>query len=437
MAGKIKAMIDDIIRIRSKGNPVIASTMRIKLKLKGIDSERYTEISDDDPIILARLDEIYKDLTDYTKVSRDLLTAYSTKESIDDVILDIKSQFSGLDAKMVIYFASSYFDSNEISKKMQDAFNSATIFGCTSCGEIVSGKMLNNSVVAMAFSSNIVEDVKVEVLENLKESINIKPMIKSFEDYFKTPIDEMDITKYVGIILIDGLSGAEEKIMDKIGYRVNLTVIGGSAGDDLNFKQTLVYANGRSYTNSAILALMKLKRGFDVIKTESFDILDNKFIVTKANEAQREVIEFNGVPAVKAYSEATYSKMSDAHNYFMHHPVGVIIDGKPYVRSPQKMNGSSIVFYCTIPEGMEVSLLESANIIKDTDNAIKAKLKELGSISGMINFHCILRTLELENNGSCEEYGEIFSSIPTIGFCTYGEEYLGHINQTSTILVFK
>ena len=34
MVGKIKTMIDDIIALRSKGNPAIASTMRIKLKLK-------------------------------------------------------------------------------------------------------------------------------------------------------------------------------------------------------------------------------------------------------------------------------------------------------------------------------------------------------------------------------------------------------------------
>jgi hypothetical protein len=367
----------------------------------------------------------------------DIKTAYSIKDSVADAVSDIKGQFNEPDIRMVVYFASSRFDHDEISKEMQAAFNGATVFGCTTAGEIVSGKMLFDSVVAMAFGPGIVEDVKVGVLENIKEHIDVKPMLKSFEDYFKTPLDDMDLSKYVGILLVDGLSGAEERIMDKIGYRVNLTIIGGSAGDDLKFKETHVYANGRSYTNSAILALIRLKRGFDIIKTESFDILDDKFIVTKADEARREVAEFNGMPAAVAYSEAIYTDVFDAPNHFMHHPVGVIIDGKPYVRSPQKLNGNSMVFYCNIPEGMEVALLESTDIVKDTDNAIKEKLKETGPISGMINFHCILRTLELDRNGSLERYGELFSEVPAIGFSTYGEEYLVHINQTSTILVFK
>lgn len=65
------------------------------------------------------------------------------------------------------------------------------------------------------------------------------------------------------------------------------------------------------------------------------------------------------------------------------------------------------------------------------------ELQEPGSISGLINFHCILQMLELDTNGADEAYGEVFSTISTIGFSTCGEEYLAYINQTSTILVFK
>jgi hypothetical protein len=94
-------------------------------------------------------------------------------------------------------------------------------------------------------------------------------------------------------------------------------------------------------------------------------------------------------------------------------------------------------FYCGISEGMELSLLESTNIIDDTRTSINSAKDELGSISAIINFNCILRTLELYEKNLDGQYGELFSNIPTIGFSTYGEQYIGHLNQTATMLVFK
>jgi hypothetical protein len=63
--------------------------------------------------------------------------------------------------------------------------------------------------------------------------------------------------------------------------------------------------------------------------------------------------------------------------------------------------------------------------------------KAAGAIAGMIDFQCILRTLQLRDEQRCDRYGEIFEGIPAIGFSTYGEAYLGHMNQTSTMLVFR
>ena len=110
---------------------------------------------------------------------------------------------------------------------------------------------------------------------------------------------------------------------------------------------------------------------------------------------------------------------------------------EPYVRSPQQAKGDHIVFYCSVLEGMDLSLLESTDIVAGTREALAAKVAKMGEVSAIINFHCILRTLELEKKNQTEAYGRIFSDIPTIGFSTYGEEYIGHINQTSTILLLK
>lgn len=362
---------------------------------------------------------------------------YSEKSSVDEAVQEIRQQLKDFDTKLLIYFASSNYDPDSISKTMQESFSSTTVFGCTTSGEIISGKMLKNSIVAMAFDAKAIADVKVEIVENVHSDGDIKGAFASFEKYFKVPMAELDFTQYVGIILVDGLSGSEEKLMDKIGDKTNITFIGGSAGDDLKFTKTYVYADGRAYTDAAILAVLKPAAGFDIIKTQSFKVLSKKLVATKVNTEAREIIEFDNKPAVQAYSEALGVSTADAANYFMSNPVGLVYGDEIYVRSPQRIEGSNIIFYCNILEGMEVSLLESTDIVNDTKLAVENKLKELGRISGMINFHCILRTLELEQKDQTGAYGKVFTDIPTTGFSTYGEEYIGHINQTSTILVFK
>lgn len=363
--------------------------------------------------------------------------ASSTKDAVEEMAQEIKTQLEGMNAKMVVFFASTKYPPEAVSAKMSEAFAGAAVFGCSTAGEITSGKVLKNSVVAMAFDAEAVQDVKVEVVEHLKEKINVNKAFFSIEKHFGVAIDEMDPAKYVGVVLVDGLSGAEEKLIDKVGDLTHINFIGGSAGDDLKFQATHVFANGRSYTDAAVLALLKPGVPFTFIKTQSFRDLGKKLVVTKADEEKREVMEFNGKAAAEAYAEALEVPVAEAPNRFMHNPVGLVIDGEPYVRSPQQFKGEKMAFYCGVTEGMELSLLESTDIIQDTTNALSKAKAELGGVSGLINFNCILRTLELESKQLTGEYGKLFAELPTIGFSTYGEQYIGHINQTATMLVFK
>jgi hypothetical protein len=86
---------------------------------------------------------------------------------------------------------------------------------------------------------------------------------------------------------------------------------------------------------------------------------------------------------------------------------------------------------------MELHVLNATDIVEDTRAALASKKRDLGRIRGLLNFNCILRTLQLRAENRCDEYGSLFSEIPSVGFSTYGEEYLGHINQTSTMLLFR
>ncbi|OGJ98742.1 MAG: hypothetical protein A2350_00550 [Candidatus Raymondbacteria bacterium RifOxyB12_full_50_8] len=247
----------------------------------------------------------------------------------------------------------------------------------------------------------------------------------------------MDVSQYVGIILIDGMSGAEERVMDRIGNLTDISFIGGSAGDDLQFKKTFVSSGGKAYSGAAVLALLKPVNGFDFLKTQSFSSTGKKLKATDVDETARTVHAFDGKPAMQAYAQVLGVSLADAGQKFMTNPVGLKVGEEFYVRSPQQPQGQSLRFYCNIKKGMELDVLVSRDIVQDTRIALDAKKKELGLIRGIIDFHCILRTLELRQKNQCDAYGKLFEGIPAIGFSTYGEEFIGHINQTSTMLIFK
>ena len=62
MAGKIKQMIDMIIAQRAKDNPMLVGVVKTKLMLKGIDPNKFTLQSDDDPAIIAKLEAVAREL---------------------------------------------------------------------------------------------------------------------------------------------------------------------------------------------------------------------------------------------------------------------------------------------------------------------------------------------------------------------------------------
>jgi hypothetical protein len=439
----VREIIDEIIEERSNGNPAIREMTKAKLILKGLNPNKFNRYSYDDPKIIEKLRNIEKELI--CKKSEDnksnIKSIFSKKTSEEEVVLDIKNKLKNSDVELIVFFASSSFDQEKLSYLMKETFKESTVVGCSTAGEIVSGQLLNNSVVAMAINSNVVSDMKVEVIENIKENLSLESAFDSFERYFNESLYTMDITKFVGIVLMDGISKKQEQIMDLIGNRTNIFFVGGTAGDDCKYLKTHVCADGKAYIEGTVLLMLKINDDaeFNIIKTQSVKPLGNTLIANKVNEETREVIEFNNMPASVAYADAVGAdSIEDVQKYFKTNPVGLIIEEDDiYVRSPQMINDTRIEFCCRILNGMEVRLLRTTDIINDTKKAIDNEINENGRIEGIINFDCIYRTIKLKKSGLENQYGEIFKDIPTIGFATYGEEFIGHANQTSTMLLFR
>lgn len=365
-----------------------------------------------------------------------LKTAQSQATTVAAAVADIQAQLGADDYSLVVFFHSPALPADRVAEQIHAAFPSATTLGCTTAGEITSKAMLKGALVAMAFPRSLVTKVGVAVAENLdREASAIRGAVASLSqtmgDLLAIPGDT-----HVGLVLTDGLSGAEESVMARLGELTEVRFVGGSAGDDLAFKETFVSLNGRAYRQATVLAVLEVPRGYQVIKTQSFCRKLAQLTPTKVDEATRTVLEFDGKPAGEAYREAVGAASLDAATArFMENPVALMDGDEPYVRSPQQIVGGAMRFYCAVNEGIPLSLLEGTDIVADTAAAVRAA-QEAHPLAGVLDFHCILRTLGLQAQGRTQDYADIFQDVPMIGFSTYGEADFGHINQTSTMIAF-
>lgn len=101
-------------------------------------------------------------------------TAYTKETDTGKAVSDIKSQIGDFPSKLVLFFASSIYDPVSLSAGMQSAFGGAATLGCSTAGEIITGKMLKNSLVAMAMDSGIIGDFKVLIMSKIKEGNPVK-----------------------------------------------------------------------------------------------------------------------------------------------------------------------------------------------------------------------------------------------------------------------
>ena len=361
--------------------------------------------------------------------------AHSELTNSTEAVKSLKEQLADIDAVMILYFVSPSYPVETICREMADAFAGVHTVGCTTAGEMISNYMGLNSIVAMAWGKSTLKYLQIEVLEDIKNDMEaVNKAFQSFEKSLGKTMKSLEPEKYVGMVIIDGLSGCEERLNDQLGNLTNVPFIGGSAGDNFLFQGTWLLVNGKAYTNAALLLLMEPTNGFITLKTQSFTITDKKLIPTKVVESRRLVIEFNGKPASEAYAEALGITVDELSETLGEYPVGLIFDENNYfVRSPKQIEGTSVSFYCLAKEGLELRLLKPKDIVATT----AADLQKCGKLRAVVDFNCAQRFTELMRNNQLKEYSKIFSEVPAIGFATYGESYIGHINQTSTMLLIK
>lgn len=369
-------------------------------------------------------------------MTRDVVCAHSRRIDTATALAELKPQLAGSEPAVLLFFCSSNHDGIMLQSQLKALAPKALVLGCTTSGEFTNRGMSQGGVVVLALSSAKVRRCAVALAEYDKGSsveAAVGDATSRMSQSLGVDMRKLNPENWVGVVLNEGMNGNEEDVAATLGHVAPfLSFVGGSAGDNLTIKQCTVYCEGRSSTNGSALLLMELAVPYVIVKTCSFEPTEKRLRITRVQH--RIVYEIDGQPALRRYAELCGVNPEAVDNVvFANNPVGLMIDGEPWVRSPVAlMPDGGIMFGCRLLEGSELHLLRPTNeLVKDTKAALAAGVQKLGKQPSVgLLFNCAHRCHEIEAKCIDAQFTEAISGFPAIGFNSYGESYLAQLNQT-------
>jgi len=371
------------------------------------------------------------------------ITRYA-QSSAQDPAQAAQELYDGLsmtDMVLMIFFCSASYDRNLLAEAIERQFGYVLTVGCTTAGEIGPSGLLQHSLVGVSFSSRCFQ-ASAGLLRNLRHfsmpqaTLLTQDLLQKLES--QAPFANSG--NCFALLLSDALSAKEEPVALALQNELGkIPMIGGSAGDDLQFVETQVYFAGQFHSNSAVLLLVTTSLPFTIFKTQHFLPTEVRMVVTAADVAERRVMEINGLPAAQEYARLLGVGVGElTPALFATSPVVVMIDNVCYVRSIQRVNSDdSLSFYCAIEEGLVLRVVRGLNLFENLRLAFADINARIGRPQLTLACDCILRKLEVAQTGANEQVNELLQANHVVGFNTYGEQFQGvHVNQTLVGIAF-
>ena len=333
---------------------------------------------------------------------------------------------SGISAQLVLVFGStSALKASPALDETRASYPGAHVFGCSTAGEILGTKVLDDSVVSTAIEFAFTE------IQCASVSVN------GYGGSFQVGVELAGSIPQEGLrhllVLSDGLRVNGSRLVDGLesALPADVTVTGGLSGDGERFEETLVVSNGppESSTIGAVgFYGERLKVGFGSLG--GWDPFGPERRITRSTA--NVLYELDGRSALDLYKE-----------YLGEHADGLPATGLLFPLSLRTKEaesgvvrtiisidelGNSLTFAGNVPEGAYARLMK-ANFDRLVDGSIGAatisraaigeRLPELAILISCVGRKLVLRQrIEEEVEGVRDVLGH---STPLIGFYSYGE----------------
>jgi hypothetical protein len=347
-------------------------------------------------------------------------------------VAELRDQIDQPGLSGVVFFATPQTDFPALAAAMQDAFGCPTI-GCTTAGEFSSEFGHERGCILAASLASPLLRLHTHLLRGT-DSVDPAKIRQAAEGL--TAARMMPESGAFALVMSDGLSMSEERLVGGLSASMGaVPLVGGSAGDDLAFRQTSVACMGETVSRGAALALVETDHPFQTFHAHHFRATEERLVITDAEPGRRRVYEINGLPAAQGYAAAVGLSVEQlSPEVFSEHPLMLKIGGSYFIRSIQRANDDgSLTFFCAIDHGMVLRVADGRGLVESLSAQMGRVQKQVEDPCLTIGFDCVLRRLEVLSRGLHAPVAECIRAANLIGFSTYGEQYDGlHVNQTLT-----
>jgi hypothetical protein len=358
---------------------------------------------------------------------------------------NLTTSLGPIDPRLVLFFACAGLE--PLAQELSRAFPHAVVAGCSTAGEIGNQGFLTDQVSALGLGAPA--RVAAEVILDLSDfRFDTGPALIAglASQIGRTPKElTQHPESFLFIMLADGLSGAEEVLLASIGLAApGVHLVGGSAGDNFRFQETLVASGGRCHTGAAVLVLLEPGVPFEAFAGHHYQRTERTVVVTSADPENRLVHRIDGRPALAVAADLlgveTSTLEADPSLAFATAPLVFGFRGKSssiYNRSVMSVQGTSLLMGGAVESGTVLTVMRQGDMVEHARRGLDSILSRLPNASGQLLFDCGGRLLDARAAGRLEELGRAYNRIPTVGFTTYGE-FFGSVlvNHTLTGVVF-
>ncbi|WP_415639297.1 FIST N-terminal domain-containing protein, partial [Paracoccus nototheniae] len=308
------------------------------------------------------------------------------------------------------------------------------IAGCSSAGEIGPQGYASDSVVAIGFPARHFRAAAL-VLPDLS-ALPVSGWMASLRAMARSFGHDADRSLF-GLLLVDGLTGQEDALVATLDAALpSVPVLGGSAGDGLDFKVTSLLGQGVVQSNVAVFLLVETDLTIREVTFAHFSPTPTRAVVTAAIPERRRILELNAEPAADEYARLTgLTRASLTPTEFARHPLLLRMGRRHHVRAISAVtDDGGLSLMSAIDTGTVLTLGRAEDMTQGFSDALDALPRPPLMV---LAFDCILRRLALERAGLMDRMSDLYRHHRVAGFNTYGEQHSGmHVNQTFVGLAF-